>query len=676
MKQFFLVRLIRFVISACARNKKYDLPTDLNSFYTQHPLLFEQIFSYIDLDYSGLEKVKAEVHAKDYFTAASELIDYYQKSRRSIDFENIHISGNNNLDKKRLEEAWSVLDDIYSNQGVTGQQARLDNGLMEWKSKGPKNDTQWAQSQNRHYFFNLLLYGYQATSDEVFAHYFNASVIDWIYQNSLVTKFIPSGGGVMNAGSRMLSTWPNAFYGFQKSESFSPLARFLILMSIPEHAKYLRKYHSKHHNHAVKELSGLANLAVYWPEFKQSAQWIDYAVSQMVEEVRYEVYPDGVHKELSGHYHNNVRQYFKRFVDIVRKGNRELPPLFESQINKMNDYMAAVMQPSGHGLNNNDSDMDYIRNIIQKEAELSSREDWLYIASYGKYGKPPDFTSSFYPYGGQLVMRDGWSRKANWGFFDVGPWGTAHQHQDKLHLSITAYGSDILVDAGRYLYVNGPFRSYFKGSRSHNVVLVDGHEQNKLPRETNKPITKEAFKLTDSYDFSIASFDAGFGPLRSTHARAVFFDKEDLFWLIVDNINIDQPREITALWHFHPEVNVSEEQGVLTARTEVGNLLICPIGIRSSETCLLKGQTEPYIQGWWSKKYNHKEASTAAEIKVALERSQTFAWLMIPYSDRIPTCDVVLIHQDDKSLVVELSVEGKAKSVTIDFYQRPHLKVY
>ena len=49
-------------------------------------------------------------------------------------------------------------------------------------------------------------------------------------------------------------------------------------------------------------------------------------------------------------------------------------------------------------------------------------------------------------------MRDGWHERAHWAWFDAGPWGIAHQHNDKLHLSVSPFGRDVLVDTGRYNY--------------------------------------------------------------------------------------------------------------------------------------------------------------------------------------------------------------------------------
>ncbi|MCL7764477.1 heparinase II/III-family protein [Polaribacter sp. Z014] len=75
------------------------------------------------------------------------------------------------------------------------------------------------------------------------------------------------------------------------------------------------------------------------------------------------------------------------------------------------------------------------------------------MATNGEKGTVPDGGNSFfYPWAGQLISRSSYDKEAHWSFFDVGPWGAGHEHSDKLHLSVSAYGKDLLVDSGRFAY--------------------------------------------------------------------------------------------------------------------------------------------------------------------------------------------------------------------------------
>src|SRR5699024_8779907 len=181
------------------------------------------------------------------------------------------------------------------------------------------------------------------------------------------------------------------------------------------------------------------------PEFKHSPKWHKHAIVKMREEISYEVYPDGVQNELTSHYHEVALRNFEQFYNLNKKFNKKLPGDIPQTIDKMYRYLAYSMRPDGNGLLNNDSDLDYDRPLIDKAAGVYNHEDWKYIASNGKKGRKPEAGPSvFFPWSGQMIMRSDWKNNAKWAFFDIGPWGSGHQHNDKLHLSVSAFGHDWL----------------------------------------------------------------------------------------------------------------------------------------------------------------------------------------------------------------------------------------
>src|SRR5688572_33254604 len=143
----------------------------------------------------------------------------------------------------------------------------------------------------------------------------------------------------------------------------------------------------------------------------------------------------------------------------------------------MYSYIAHVVRPSGYRILNNDGDRGSDRDYILQGAKKFDRPEWEYIATNGKSGKKPsDGPSYFFPWAGHFVSRSGFDSQAHWSFFDMGPWGSGHQHNDKLHISIAAYDRDLLVDAGRFAYTGAvaeKFRSYARSTAGHNALLID-----------------------------------------------------------------------------------------------------------------------------------------------------------------------------------------------------------
>ena len=52
--------------------------------------------------------------------------------------------------------------------------------------------------------------------------------------------------------------------------------------------------------------------------------------------------------------------------------------------------------------------------------------------------------------------------------------GSGHGHGDQLHVDYFSHGEDILVDAGRYTYVDNDIRKRLKEPAAHNTVCIDG----------------------------------------------------------------------------------------------------------------------------------------------------------------------------------------------------------
>lgn len=628
--------------------------------------VFAQLVDLINLNHPGLEGVKVAWADRDTVKALNLMLSYFEQSEsRKL------ISGSNvvfpiGTEKGDITAARSILTDTFTLQGVKGKQRRMDNGDIDWLFKGPNDDKEWGYFQNRHNFFLTLLVGYNETNDETFATYFDTSIKDWLKNNPIPDTAIKSlPWRVMEAGSRMLQTWPYAFYGFQQSENFSPQAKLKMLASIPQHTDYLMKYHYTHHNHAVKEMCGLASAAVFWPEFKNANQWFDYAVRQLSDELDFQVYPDGVHKELSGHYHKNVARYFQKFVDLANVGKKRLPAAFEKKITAMTDYLAQTMRPNGYGLNNNDSDLDYIRDGLATSASNSNRADWAYVSSYGQDGEKPSSETYVYPYAGQLIARDNWTDSANWSFFDFGPWGTAHQHNDKLHISVTAFGHDILVDAGRYIYGNDPFRPYFKGSQSHNVVMLDGKGQNPLAEEATEPMAAENYQISPEGSWAWGDYNTGFEDIPGEHHR-LFYVNPGKFWLAADQVTSDKNREISALWHFHPDNELTVEQPqVKTQNKKKGNIVMVPLGTINWQMKLINGQEPPNVQGWWSSAYNHKVASPTVIYTCQGGPTESFGWLMVPYKNIEPDVTVHSFTFNRQGLNAAFSINDERFTIDI-----------
>lgn len=385
-----------------------------------------------------------------------------------------------------------------------------------------------------------------------------------------------------------------------------------------------------------------------------------------------QVYPDGVQTELTSHYHNVAMMNFDLFKEICDNANQSLPDFFNQTIENMYSYIAHAVRPDGNRILNNDGDKGSDRELILKGAKKYNKPDWEYISTNGKSGiKPKDGPSYFYPWAGQLISRSGFDEAAQWSFFDIGPWGSGHQHNDRLHLSVTAYGRDLLVDAGRFAYtgeVAEKFRPYATGTKGHNLILIDGLGQAPGVPVTDKPLDKTHFKITPEFDFAWNSMDKFNDLTEVNHFRSLFYVRNN-FWVVVDNIKTKKPRKVETLWHWHPDCKIlNEGNGIITSVNGKGNLRIIPVGKSDWKVDIIKGQEKPETQGWYSEEYNKFEPNPACIYSTQIQTDATFVWLLVPAEMEVPEMTAKVISKNEEELILKVSSKTNGNwDITIPF---------
>lgn len=624
---------------------------------TAYPVQIRSIFLNLNLDYNGLAAVKNAYENNNLRLACKNLLDYYSKSRlvmRDLPEASTHST----------TVADSIIQDIYTFQQVSDKVPHLPDGHLKWAYTGPEDDVEWAWALNRHYPTRDLLDAYLKTGNPQYARYIDLFTKDWIisswpYPAVKSTTAMWRGLEV----SFRVKVWSQVFFQLWNTKLISPATQLLILSSVPQHAHYARNFHAQG-NWLTMEISGLATVASSWPEFKESPSWMNYSTETMVASMKNQVYPDGVQTELTSSYHHVALSNFSQFAELCKKSNILLPEYYTKTLENMWNYLALTMRPDGFGLLNNDADLINNRDNILKAASAYNRPDWNYIATNGKSGSKPKAGPSYiFPYAGQLISRSDFGTDAQWSFFDIGPWGSGHQHNDKLHLSVAAYGRDLLVDGGRFAYrgeVANKFRKYATGSSSHNVILVDGKGQGNGPTLTEAPLDENLYTINKDFDYGSGTFDK-FSEIQGlfSHTRSMVY-VHGKFWVIADQVKTDRPRKIENLWHWHPECIVETgENSIVSTRNKRGNLEIIPVGASDWKVTQVKGQETPTIQGWYSKEYNTYEPNTTTIYSRQLKSDETFVWILWPSEGKAPEVQAGILSRDAGSVKIRVTEPGK-----------------
>ena len=365
---------------------------------------------------------------------------------------------------------------------------------------------------------------------------------------------------------------------------------------------------------------GLAWLGVGMPEFKDAVRWRERGFGQ-VEKFFGEgaFYPDGSSKENSYGYVVGASAAGLEALTLARTNDLPFLKHLHQPMLLRAEFLAYTAKPDGSYVWTGDSTRGSAFDYVRAMADSENRADLQYLASSGERGAPPERTSVWYPYGGVGVMRSDWSREANYLFSDVGPVGVLHGHEGKLAVEVVAYGRSLVEDLGIHTYSTTereiPFHKFFISSVAHNTVIVDGKSQVRLkagPFTTDQPLSNPWFS-TATCDFLSGSYTEGYGEADRDevdwsviHRRSVIFIKahragEPEYWVITDHLTGSGVHTYEQLFHLIP-VDVSVDAGTKSVRTvtlEQPNLAFIPAVVNGVEVEVVRGRTGPNLQGWY-----------------------------------------------------------------------------
>ena len=623
----------------------------------------------LNLDYPGLEAVKKAYEEKKILLAAHELAEYFRRKKHPVwptqqPEKKIEID---EASEKVLRHEFAYRDStIYMGERVDFR-------------NNPTNSNEWIWGLNRMGHWVTLLNGYLKTEKEDYAQEYNAEVIDWTVRNpapSFRLTRVPSWRN-LEAGIRMSGTWPNTFFGFLASPSFQTQTIQLMLASMWSHAKHIKRFPSGQrfvNNWVIIGSNGLASVGMNFPEFQDAELWAQTGLQRLSDQLDKQVYPDGMQHELATGYHLACMHSFYQAYDMAQKTATLVPPDFKQTLEKMFEYVMYVSTPSRQVPPTNDAHRNDITNWMNIGADLFERDDMKYIATDGVSGQQPEQTSIQFPWGGHSVMRSDWNSDAWHLFFDAGPAGVSHQHEDKLNIDVSAFGRDFITDGGKGLYIPDKWRNYFLSTSAHNTILIDGQGQLRIPyNETHRveaPL-KNSWYSDDDLDFASGSYSDGYGAERIpvTHSRYVLFKKNE-YWLVLDYLTGDGEHEFESLVHFTPcQVRLNKTENSLRTLYDDGkNIKLVSTASVPVQIEVVEGQENPE-QGWISHHSGERIAAPTAIFKGKGSLPVLIATVIQPISSDANTAMSVRLlksPQNQANVVVQSTFGEDKWSIRLD----------
>ena len=620
-------------------------------------------FSLLNLDYPGMEDVKRFVLQGKYVNAKFSYLDFRRnrnKSKWHIDPFNIPKIASS----VTYPSGERIIQHYIKTSSYGGKEYFLGNDInWDFNPKAltdPDYDPEFSNTLHRLYFWNDLGQAYWATLDEKYSKEWVSQLCDWVKDNPVDINSGPydrTPWRSLEVGIRMSNTgsWMNAYNYFLFSSVFTPDIHSVFVNTVIDHGERLKKitvtYPQRNTNWVIKECNGLATIGILFPELKESADYIKIALDRLNKELDNEVYPDGFQFELSPMYHLITIVDYMDIFQLAHINNIPLPGNYLAKLKKMYECNLYLMDPSGHLPPFNDAGRSSTSNTLHDAYKIWGDKKFLFGATLGKEGEKPDFNSYYFNYAGYYVMREGWNYNANCLYFDAGPVGYAHQHEDKLNLFLYSRGKILLTEPGIYHYDQSEWRRYSLSTSAHNTILVDGKEQHRtdIPEcvRIKEPL-KNPWLTSPLFDYGSGIYSSGYQECKHLlkvympkkfvgekdssiiHTRHVIFLKP-YYYVAVDFLEGRGKHKYEAYFHLNaPDAKtVKNSLTVHTVCPDSIQLGLFPMDVENLKMKIVKGQENP-ILGWTWLSGEKMPIPTVVYSKEE-EAPATFSTLLYPY---------------------------------------------
>lgn len=350
------------------------------------------------------------------------------------------------------------------------------------------------------YLLTLIRYDYHFDKD--LSEFVFAEIESWIAANPINQG--PNWRCSQEISLRILN-WCYALNYYQNSPALTEERWQKIQQVI-----YASVHHVYHHidfsriavrnNHAITETLFLALSNILFPFIPETQKWAKDGLKWFEQEIAYQIYEDGTFLQFSMNYHRVVVQLLSLGISVYEKNEQQFSDVVYQKAYKSLNFLYQCMQDDNGWLPNygsNDgalffplSDTDYRdyrpqlntlhETLTGKSLFMNDeiREDYNWVD--GKI-KKEQFEAVIKKQGVQSFDVGGYYLCRNGDFLTFIRCGNHKDRPaqaDNLHLDIWYKSQNILRDSGTYKYnTDSEKLTYFMGSKSHNVVMVENHSQ-------------------------------------------------------------------------------------------------------------------------------------------------------------------------------------------------------
>ena len=535
-------------------------------------------------------------------------------------------------------------------QGRTPKWNR-DPRIANGKSK-PKPDIKYVWELNRHLTLPLVSIAFNHTGQDKYRDGIRHILTSWIRECQYLSS--PNWTSSLEVAIRLIN-WSIAaqILDFDRThdrqKETASVFDEMVLDSVYRHVQQVAGHYSlfsSANNHLTGEAAGVYIASRTWPYWSKFERWGRRAKKLLIQAARDQTFADGVNREQAVWYLQFVLDFFILAGLAGRRTGDDFPDDYWRNVQRMLEFAQALIDAGGNLPMVGDADDGVVlrlsqepdfcpfRSLLATGAVLFDRPD--FAASSGRMddktrilvgeggfdgllergrANPADVRREF-PDGGYYILGQnlGSSDEIRM-LVDAGPLGylsiAAHGHADALAIYLSVSGREFLIDPGTYCYNSDPeWRAWFRGTRAHNTVTVDGLDQSVQGgtfmwiRHARASCMRA--ELSDDNDRFSGEHD-GYERLGDpvTHRRDI--QRAGNNFEIVDTLTCGGQHRVEQWWHFAEQCRVTVEGRQVIA--ENGGARV-RLSVEAGDIQAYKGSDSPKA-GWISRSYDIKYPTTA-----------------------------------------------------------------
>lgn len=455
---------------------------------------------------------------------------------------------------------------------------KIFDGPIDWQ----------AGDQNRLWRYNLHYFDY-LKSKKVNDNYKASLISSWIKDN-------PQGSEPAwepYTASLRIVNWIKFFSAYNE-----PLNEAWVL-SLYEQCLWLEKNLELHilANHYFENLRAVLFASAFF-EGEEATRWQNLAIREINKQLNEQFLSDGGHYERTPQYHVIMMEVCLDMLNLLNNNKQlqnnnlinELTPIVTRGVNFLTDIVGPANQiplfnDSAYGVAPEIEEICHYAKILG--CNLSSTQSPLIV-------KEP---SGIYAY------------KSNRDWFvidcgDIGPsYQPGHTHCDFLSYELFLDGFPVIVDTGVLEYEPGQIRQYLRSTAAHNTISVAGSEQSEVWGEFRVARrAKKRFATVNSqpdewtFNGAFQGFHAIGGAVHQRTVKLEIDAEQQINRITVsDEVNETSARQITSYIHFHPNVDVAEQENAYTLSVADGPQIQLELKTSSVKAQLIQTDYYPHF---------------------------------------------------------------------------------